>query len=438
MLNRDTPEDINEDKPSLLKRAGRFTWRRIVPTSLAVGSITGTAGRQLYAQNKFIKYATGQDEHPATLPAAIIAICITVIMKLIRIPSLYHQFSGKRHDEKKGPNLGLLGKSIYYPLLVIGYISVSFIALASYLGTITTSEFIAKLKGEKSDDADWKIATVQSTAGYFAVSAALNNLSLPQKSYKYNMQQLAHSIEHWDFNWNTKNALLAIAICTPGAVSAMFSGYFSTHGSLGKIPYVGIDDETKKYISAFSTITAFITVLGKNVPAIYKALQYGHRHARFQKTHAMDKPITVTNYTVGIGDSGMSAIKDFTAVVTTTHDVFDVNPYNPYLMAGGILAGTSTAVMTAFFSTHENFQRVRERVLRDLGYLPYNALPTIVETSPEVSPQVSPRRSRSEVEDASDRPDASPPIAIPKQTTDSVVIDVPTSIEEVATRAWQV
>lgn len=367
----------------MFSRGASYLWsnvkRIVAPTIVAAGRMVSTIGESLFILEKFIKYVTDKNNHPANFYASLGAISVNVIINIsTRVPAIFHHFrssssselpnqgeenqltfvddrnSVNEPDEETG--LNCKGMSIYLTLKILNFASVPFALLGSYLNAITFIEFITKY-GFNTDAHDETLESVsQAVALFLAGCNAATYVIYTLKKANQNAKWFAESIEKNDFSMD-RCMVGTIALSTLGASTVPFLAFFSTSNAISKLPWVVVPTIFKNSAAGISSLTKTLSTLLTQTPALYSFMKSKKNELRYMSTLSWEEPIKGVVYFAGFGELIINTVANFTGTVNTSHEILNIDAKKIELILFASLTSLSSAALVFFFSVHQGLEQ---------------------------------------------------------------------------------
>lgn len=355
-----------------LKKIAKATYSHIAPAIFSVGRVISSAGQVLFTLPKFIHYVTNNKNYPrADFSASIIVVLFNIIVNsATRVPAIYRQFRQTKNIQPESPRyatrwcgnsdkkMGYKGMTFFFLMKTCGLLSAFFTSLNAHLGSITFIEFIAK-HGFNSDihDEEWKEAIVQSIAFFFAVSNFVSYLNYNLYRIEMNAKKFAENIDQGNIPRN-KEAIAATVISLLSVYGIPFFAYLTTKGSVNKIFGEFMLEGFKRAIAGTSAMSSIPSYLMSNIPALYSVLHGDQNDRLYLRQYRWEKPVKITVYSAGVGDSIQNMISTFTGLVNTSHEVFNIDPKGSFVIPaviGSICTGTLYFVFGVYDGVQDSF-----------------------------------------------------------------------------------
>lgn len=373
--------------------------KTVVPTIISAGRMISAIGESLFSLPKFIKYLTGQNDHPYNLYSSIGVIVSSAIVNVsTRVPAIFMHFRSKEdapsvNDPTELPfvsddesfaevgasnngytfccetELGYKGMSIFIILKTLNIAAIPFTFLSSYLNAITFIEFIAKNGFQKDAHEDILEYITQSASLALAVCGSATYAIYSLKKANHNAKKFAAMVEKNNFTCD-KATLSTIAIMTLGTTTVPFLAYFSASNALQKLPLIILPEKVRYVTAGIGALTRTATTLLTQTSSLNSVLTTQSKTVQYTFTPIWERPLKAIVYIAGVGELAATGIANFTGFVNTSHDVFGIDEKNPGLIAIGAVTGSVNATLYFFFSVHEGIkQTIRNAKQRNPSYL---------------------------------------------------------------------
>lgn len=371
-----------------MKNTGSTIWsatkKIIAPTIISVGRMITSTGQSLFIVPKFIKYLTGQDNHPAGLYASIATISTTIILNLVtRIPNIFFTFNATATDSTNNHSsdlpqdesnnatqippeniapykLGWFGNTIYAGLGSFCYLSSFYSLMGAYLSVMTFYESLCEqmldLSPDEMHEGNNEIV-IQIAAAATAVAALGSVITFAIMNGVQHAKKTAETIEKRAFP-NNRYVYATLGLGFVGNVTVPFTVFFSTYYALEKMPGSSHLNEDAKYtISAVGSAAITINSVFTLLPALYKVMTEHNMPPTYTESICWETPGKIIAYSAGVGDFGATAISNYTGLVLTSKQVFNIDEKEPALIAVSVFFSSTGALLNYFFAVHDGYKR---------------------------------------------------------------------------------
>jgi hypothetical protein len=259
--------------------------------------------------------------------------------------------------------------SISGSLKFLGFCSITFASINTYLGSITLFEYIGITAPYlKYPFSAYTVASkFYSSYSYVYKTATVRSADLLARWIMNERDPLADPNLPRDRWQDVKNYMSTIALSFFNIISSPFLAFYSTMMTMKKIPWVCDFDKFIFYFSAASTFSSFTNDVISKSPSVHK-LYIAWRSKKEDGSLEMRaleeadlKLLKAWNLTIvvaGIDDSLATGANIVVSVINTSNNVFHINKYNPELFAFAATCGISAAIVNYAFSVrrgHRDF-----------------------------------------------------------------------------------
>jgi hypothetical protein len=272
-------------------------------------------------------------------------------------------------DKKKSLCYHFTKSSISGTLKFLGFCSISFASINTFLGSITLFEYLGVTEPFlKYSFSTYTVASkFYSSYSYVYKTATVKSAEQLARWLMNERDPLADPNIPQDRWQDVKNYMSTIALSFFNIISSPFLAFYSTMMTLGKIPFIRDYDTFIYYFSAASTFSSFTNDVISKSPSVHK-LYIAWRSKKEDGSLEMRaleeadlKLLRAWNGTIivmGINDSLATGANIVVSVINTSNFAFHINKYNPELFAFAAICGVSSAIVNYAFSVrrgHRDF-----------------------------------------------------------------------------------
>ena len=257
-------------------------------------------------------------------------------------------------------------------LKFLGFCSISFASINTFLGSITLFEYLGVSEPflKYSFSAYTVASKFYSSYSYVYKTATVRSADQLARWIMNERDPLADPNSVRDRRQDVKNYMSTIALSFFNIISSPFLAFYSTMMTMKKIPFVCDYDDFIFYFSAASTFSSFTNDVISKSPSVHKLYiawrskkEDGSLEMRAleEADLAVIKALNLTIVVAGIDDSLATGANIVVSVINTSNNVFHINKYNPELFTFAAVCGISAAIVNYAFSVrrgHRDFLKL--------------------------------------------------------------------------------
>lgn len=324
------------------------------------GKIVASSGQTLFSTHHALSYILKNTSIGSLINtiSVIAAFCTLVVISITRIPAIYKQFQVNPEHKVMAANLykeNFYQKFSYNTLVSCNIAAGIFSSVGAYLGTITIIDFVANF---------YRHSTANSLVAYTQISAIVIAFASFSSYYAFNIQKaktnsikIINHINQTNVFQINKVFIKTFMISFLNIVSVPFIAYFLTKSALYKIPHLSylLPAASIQLIAGFSAITALIASLTTTVAAMHEYFTEQDNISSRQTDTLSWLTLRYITYGTGLIDSSANGLGNYLGVIAISHDVFNTDLCNQYVVIIAVGCAISAALLNLAFSIRQGF-----------------------------------------------------------------------------------